>query len=293
MSAHPIVVGIDGSETSAAALDLAVDEAGWWDTSLLIVHAVSMPLVAVPFGSMVVVPPTDDLEKYSHAVLAEATQRAQDRSPGIQVQTASTVLPPAEALLRESAEATAVVVGSRGLGAIGTTFLGSVSTRVSSRAECPTIVVSSAPAHPSGPIVVGVDGSPHAAAAAQFALAEAARRECDVIAVHAFALPMSGVEIDDDEDAARQRDAARRDAMTLLTETVEAARESRSSDVEVELRPIEAGAPDALTEAGSDASLTVVGSRGRGGFAGMVLGSVSQAILHHATNPVAVVHADT
>lgn len=290
MSERPIVVGVDGSQVSAAALDWAVAEAGWWDTSLLIVHALQMPLVAVPFATMAVVPPTDDLEKYSQSVLTTATERVRDQAPDLEVRTVTEFLPPADALLRASEEAAAVVVGTRGLGAFGTTFLGSVSTRVSSRAHCPTIVVPSVPADLSGPIVVGVDGSPHARAAVRFALDEAARRQRDVVAVHAFALPMAGSGIDDPESEDRQRATAHDDAIALLTESVDASRDSRSRDVHVELKAVEAGAPDALADVGRTASMTVVGSRGRGGFTGMLLGSVSQTILHHATHPVAVIH---
>jgi nucleotide-binding universal stress UspA family protein len=137
------------------------------------------------------------------------------------------------------------------------------------------------------PIVVGVDGSQHSLDALRWAVAEAELRDAKVVAVHAFAAPQSATAYGGlymtELDFEALREAARR----LLVKTVE----ETVPDAPVEILQIVAEGPPAgvLVAAAKDASLLVVGSRGRGGFKGLLLGSVSQQVAQHAPCPVVVV----
>jgi nucleotide-binding universal stress UspA family protein len=143
-----------------------------------------------------------------------------------------------------------------------------------------------------GRIVVGVDGSEHARRTLQWAVDEARLREWTVIAVHAHAIPTLFVAPDpvlgasppipDPEIAQRHEQAAE----TLLAEEID---QVASDDVTIERRVVTGSAPDALLRAAREGDLLVVGSRGLGGFKGLLLGSVSQQVVHHAPCPVVIV----
>ncbi|MEZ5102706.1 MAG: universal stress protein [Thermoleophilia bacterium] len=150
-------------------------------------------------------------------------------------------------------------------------------------------------------IVVGIDGSDASRAALRFALEEARLRGASVRAVCAWEVPLDqampgpvigglpleyGIPIED------LRDLARREAATVLDQALAAVRDE-AAGVEVVSEPVEGRAAHVLVEAAADAELLVVGSRGHGGFAGLLLGSVGQACAHHARCPVAVIRPQT
>lgn len=145
--------------------------------------------------------------------------------------------------------------------------------------------------HGQGRVVVGVDGSAHSDVAVRFAVDEARRRNAGVLALAVYEVPLidrwkeNSIFYTDIENAARAA------AEERLTETVARLRLPQDSGVDVEERVVQGRAAKVLVEAGKDASMTVVGSRGRGEVRGALLGSVSQAILHHARHPVVVVHS--
>lgn len=288
-----IVVGVDGSPESATALAWAADEAAHRGESLLIHHSIHMPMVTMPFGEAVPLPPGDDIEQHARTLLATAHDKAVERSPSLDVRTELVLRPPSEALLTASRDATLVVVGSRGQGIIGTAFLGSVSVRVTSRAACPTIVVPKSfdDGASVGPVVVGVDGSAHGTAAARFALDHAHGHGRRVIAVAAYMAHESHIVPASSDLAERFFNELHLDAVQLAEHVIAGARQDHTRDVEVEIRAVHDFPSEALVTADSGASLITVGSRGRGGFRGMLLGSVSQAVLHHSDHPVAVIHA--
>lgn len=287
-----LVVGVDGSQESENAVIWATAEAQRRGADLVIIYGLHLPVVTVPFGGAVVLPPTDELEKYARSVLKAAAGTASAAAPELEVRTELELRPPADALLTASADADLVVVGSRGLSSLGAVFLGSVSTRVAAGASCPTVVIppDADPTASAGPIVVGVDGSAHSDAALEFAVQQADRLGTTVVAVHAYTLSLAAVPITDPELAEELGQAQRHEAESLVAEAL--SRVGDRGDL-VSSRIVIANAGEALIEAGRDAAMTVVGSRGRGGFVGMLLGSVSQAVLHHAHHPVAVVHAAT
>jgi nucleotide-binding universal stress UspA family protein len=217
-------------------------------------------------------------------VLRDTAGIIQREHPGLRVETEVTIGNPTTVLVDESRGASLVVLGSRGLGGFTGLLVGSVSTQVATHARAPVMVVRGAhrddphapPAPGEGPVVVGVDGSSRSAAAVEFALAEAAARGQPLVAVHVWEVPRRS------EQEARG-----------VAEEATAGAAGRYPQVRVEHRTVDAvNAARALLDVGEEvgASLVVVGSRGRGGFSGLLLGSVSQAVLGHAHRTVAVVH---
>lgn len=288
-----VVVGVDGSSTSAAALDWAAREADVRGIPLLVLFALHLPLVSVPFSEGVYVPPPSaEIEEFARRVLVSAAERVSKVAPAVRFETDLRFGSPAQVLLDASRTASEIVVGTRGLHAVGAAFLGSVSSRLAARASAPVVVVppDTTPAPTDGPVVVGVDGSAHADEALRFAVAEAGRRGVGLVVVSAFSLLEVTVGLDFGavlpEMFSTLHDAAERMAADAL-ERVGAG----SSGVPVEVRVVEDLPAAAIRSVGSGASLVVVGSRGRGEIRGVLLGSVSHAVLTAAPWPVVVVHA--
>ncbi|MFF7853543.1 universal stress protein [Streptomyces sp. NPDC007904] len=270
-----VIVGVDGSPSSLAAVDVAADEARLRGAGLRIVHAFSRPT---------------DLDPMIHGVLAQAEQRAHDRAPGLEI--ARTVAPgeTLTVLSSESRHATLAVVGERGRSGFGNLLLGSTVVQLAAHGHCPLLVVRGRPA-PRGPLLLAVDGSPAGNAAAGFAFAEAALRGVPLVAMHVWNTwseptpyegPADPLNVVVDLDRLRERH------QRLLEEAVAPWRDGRP-EVSVELRLERARVRHALLDATRDAQLVVTGARGHGGFTGMLLGSVSQALLYHAGCPVTVV----
>lgn len=277
-----LVVGIDGSENSTAALRWSIHEASTRGDVLKLVYCFQPPMAAV--GYVVVAPQTDELREYAENVLSAVAETARQMAPELDIRTELVLGPPSAALLEASQEASLLVVGTRGLGALGAMFLGSVSTRLAAHAQCPTVVVPADSPAPdrSGPIVVGVDDSDHAIAALRFAARAADSSGAEIIAVHGHRYA------EDLYQPAATEAAERAQAESLVAEAIAHAGVKQH----VTIRIVTDSPGDALLGAANNASLIVVGSRGRGGFRGMLLGSVSQSVLHGARCPVAVVHAD-
>ena len=136
-------------------------------------------------------------------------------------------------------------------------------------------------------IVVGVDGSSGARAALRFAVREARLRGAAVRAVTAWRVP--AIVYGGGYAPAIDPTMLEENASTALEEAI-AALGAQASGVEIE-RVIRVGQPaQVLVEAAAGADLLVVGSRGHGGFAGLLLGSVGQQVAHHAPCPVVIVH---
>lgn len=294
MDVPPVVVGIDGSSASRDALTWAVDEARLHGAPLHVVHA-RQKLVHDPvFEGGFSLPPLDDGSQDVDVALARARDLVRDLAPDLAVETWFFHGPAASVLLDQATDgAMLLVVGSRGLGAWGSLFLGSVSSRLAAHSPVPVLVVPpGSPRDGGGPVVAGVDGSAHSKAAVRAAAREAVARGVPLDLVTAFSVPadllVGPLVPPPDEVRAQVRDRAR--------QVVEAAvRWAREAEEEVEVRPsVVEGLPvDVLAQvAGSGASVVAVGSRGYGRVVGPVLGSVSQSVLHHARWPVLVVHAE-
>ncbi|MBD5784920.1 universal stress protein [Cellulosimicrobium terreum] len=285
-----VLVGVDGSTSSGRALDWAVREAAARSAVLRVVHVVhtsgSPFLDANPL-------PDDDVAGRGGCVVDAAIDRADRVDPSVPVEGVLRSGPPSEALLDAARDADLVVVGTRGLGLVGAVLLSSVGSRLASRAAAPIVVVPPVDhcRARTTDVVVGVDGSVDADAALRVALDEAATTGGRVVAVNAWRLRGRSSH---DRDPWARADAERA-AHDAAAATVRAAlarvRRPAHDDVTVDVFVVDRDPSAALLEAGRVAALTVVGTRGRGDEEGSLLGSVTEAVLHRATGPVAVVHA--
>jgi len=283
-----MVVGTDGSTPGLDAVTWAAREAELRRVALRVVHALARP-VHLPLDTVLPRAVRDHFRQEADAVVEEAVLRARTTAPGIDV---AGLVRPGEALtvlMEESRTAELVVVGHRGLNEFTGPLLGSTATGLAAHARCPVLVVR-IPEAPVGPIVLGVDGSPAGSAALRFAFEEAAAQKTRVVALHAWTAWNSPMPppTDAKEPYAYGPGLLAAEEERLLAETL-AGTSDLYPDVKVERRTVQGPTRPALIEASRTARLTVVGSRGRGGFTGLLLGSVSQAVLHHAYSPVAVV----
>lgn len=281
-----IVVGVDGSQASSYAVEWAAGEARRRQAALRIVSAAA---------SWVLEPAPDPraeevrawLRESGQELLDSAVARARSVAPEVGVSADLVPGPPARALLGAARDAVMVVVGTRGTGGLAGALVGSISLQVVSHAPVPAVAVRSAAQVPVGEVVVGVDGSPNSLAAVGFAFQEAALRQVRLRVVLAWTHPASTAPGELRPLAYDATVVEAREERTLV-ESLVGWRE-KFPDVEVAHEVVHERATRALAEASAQADLLVVGSRGRGGFAGLVLGSVSHAMLHHARCPIAVV----
>jgi len=282
------VVGTDGSPPAGAAVEQAAREAACHAAQLRIVYAVSL---VPPPGIASVLDEAGEkaLREGGERVLAEAEAAARAVAPEIEISTTVAMGDPRQVLAELSRDALMTVVGSSGTSGIASGLLGSVSRHLTTHAAGPVMVVRETPV-PAAPIVVGIDGSPAAEAATAFAFAEAAACGDPLVALHAWSewrVPPVPPE-DPELRYAKAPGELRAGEERLLAELLSGWGE-RYPQVTVERRTVRERARQALIEASRSARLLVVGSRGKGGFAGLRLGSVSTAVLHHAHCSVVVV----
>ncbi len=284
-----VLVGVDGSAASKAAVAWATRDAAMRKISLTLVHVV-VPVVPTSSVSPEFAFPSDFFrwqEDQAVRVLEEArdtvTASSHDASPA---QVHSVVLHggAVATLVDLSKDADMIVVGARGMGAFSRALLGSVSTGLVHHAHCPVAVIhEDAPeVAADAPVLVGIDGSPASLAATEVAFDEASRRGVDVVALHAWRdlttmYELPGLDVGQLEAEAK----------LALSERL-AGFEERYPDVTVHRIVVSDQPSRQLAEHAKRAQLVVVGSHGRGGFAGMLLGSVSTAIVHAVTSPAIV-----
>ncbi|RPK80670.1 universal stress protein [Streptomyces sp. ADI98-10] len=284
-----VVVGVDGSASSLAAVEAAAREARWRGAGLRVVHAFLWPAMHVPLAPSPLGPPEGGLRDMVERLVAEAVARARSAAPGVDVSHAVVTGEPLTVLEAQSRAADLVVVGSRGMGGFVGLLIGSTAVHLAAHGQCPVLVVREG-GDEKGPVVVGVDGSAAGEQAIEFAFAEAALRGAPLRAIHAWTLwsaPPS--EMHEGADIYVDPSTELAEAEERLVAEVLAGRRERYPGVIVEPRALRSQTREALIEASRSAQLLVVGARGRGGFAGLMLGAVSQAVLHHAHCPVAVV----
>ncbi|MFD8234788.1 universal stress protein [Streptomyces sp. NPDC059696] len=283
-----VVVGVDGSPRGLDAVAYSAHAARSRRAALRVVHAFVRP-AHLPPGAVSPRPVLEQALETANDLVDEGVRLARTTAAEVSV---SGLVVHGEALAvleAQSRAADLVVVGSRGRGGFEGVLLGSTATGLAAHGRCPVVVVREQ-TEPYGPVLVGVDGSPAGAAAVRFALAEATRLGAPVVALHAWTTwnaPMPPPQ-DPSLPYANPPGALAAAEERVLTEALSGLGE-RYPDVKVEHRVVHGPTRQALIEASRTARLTVVGSRGRGGFTGLLLGSVSQAVLHHAHSPVAVV----
>ncbi|MDI3419140.1 universal stress protein [Streptomyces luteolus] len=294
MSSAPVVVGVDGSASAWAAVEAAAREALLRDTELRVVHAFLWPAMHVPPGPSVLGPPSGGVQESVEALLAEATVRARRAAPGVVTRHAVIAGAAVGTLEAESRTAQLVVLGHRGTGGFAQLLLGSTAVQLAAHAHCPVLVVRGTEVR-DGPVLVAVDGSPQGRGALSFAFAEASLRGAGLEALHAWTTwsdhgemvpgsPVDVLEVLGDIDELRATEER------LLAEALAGLR-GHYPDVAVRPSLVRGRTRPVLIEASGRAQLVVVGARGHGGFTGLLLGSVSQALLHHAHCPVAVVRS--
>ncbi|TDC93868.1 universal stress protein [Actinomadura sp. 7K507] len=268
-----VVVGYDRSESSEAAVRWAAAEARLRGVPLTVVHAWDLFPAVGPYSV-----PADDLLAAGEHIVAEGGAHAREETGDVHTVIgrggATTVL------MEAAAGADLVVVGSRGRGGFAGLVLGSTAASLASHAPAPVVVVRDHPAE--GPVVVGVDGSPASLEALGLAFAEAALRGADVVALAAW--PRE-VEVGPAPlvDAESLREFAGERLARLVAPWSE-----KYPGLRVRTAVLTGEPREVLLDAAVDAGLLVVGSRGLGGFRSMLLGSVGQALLHHASSPVLV-----
>jgi nucleotide-binding universal stress UspA family protein len=282
----PVVVGVDGSPSALRAVRLAAREAAYRHLPLRVVHAFIWPLLRVPLGPSPAGPPEGGLRHEAERIVEEAVRVARARGDGVAVSGEVCTGAAAAVLLEESRRASMVVLGHRGLGGFTGLLVGSIAVQVAAHAAGP-VLVARGTASTHGPVVVGVDGSPTSDLAIDFAVAEAAFRGADLLAIHAWTHPVA-TGPGDMQPLVFDVDEVANEEARVLAEAI-AGRRERYPDLKVEFQVLRGHAGHALVRASEDAQLVVVGARGRGGLTGLLLGSVSQALLHHAGCPVAVV----
>ncbi|MFR9798189.1 universal stress protein [Streptomyces sp. MS06] len=278
---EPIVVGIDPDPARRTALAWAADEAARRRRPLRVVLAQNVPTPGYrPTGGR---PSWEEWNEALHAtgngVLAEAVAFAESRYPRLPVSGLLAEGHPAWVLREQAQGAAMVVLGSWHLSRLQELFTSAaIALPLIAHAPCPVVAVPESEHTAQDPpyFVVGVDGSPQSAAAVDFAFEEAALRGAVLRALYVWHPPRRGAP---DEDAAVQ------ECRRLLSETV-AGRTAAHPDVALHHEVVTGHPVEVLATASEHALGLVVGTHGRGGFAGMLLGSVSQGVLHHARCPV-------
>lgn len=279
----PLVVGVDGSDGSLAAVDWAVDEAARHGVPLRLVYASMWDRYEGAF-------PPGSRERSSERVMAEhivasAAERARKRDP--QVKVSAEILPEeaASALVREGDNASTLVTGVRGRGELKGLLLGSVSLAVAARAHCPVVVVRGDRAGLAGlheRVLLGAGTIATSSEAVRFALREAEARKCVLDVVRAWRRPSH--ETPAREPASRYEEEASGLLDTLLDEAV-----GDHPGVRLRRTTVEGPARKVLLHRSAAADLLVIGAQRRRGHFGLQLGRVAHTLLHHAACPVAVV----
>ena len=282
-----VVVGVDGSPQALRAVRWAVPEARRRQAVLQLVTALAWtedPMVGLPALSKA--PYGQYLREAAEKGLAAAAEMATEVDPDVPVERELVLGFPAGVLLERSQTAELLVVGDHGRGRIASAVAGSVALSVAARSACPVVVVRGAIPDGALPVVVGIDGTPLSEAAIPFAFDAAAARHVPLIAVHTW--------LDEINDPALaelvdwQTAAVR--AEEILAERL-AGWGEKYPDVPVQRLVARGRAGHALLDQAARAQLVVVGCRGHGEIAGLLLDSVSNALVHGAGCPVAIVRS--
>ncbi len=286
---QPVVVGVDGSPSSLEAVETAAREAALRGTGLRLVHAFGRRSAHVPHPGPPWNPAGTGIRELVDGTVAEAERRARDSVPGVEIDRDVVLGEPTTVLVIESRTAALAVVGSHGRGAVAGLLLGSTAGHLAAHGRCPVLVARGRRA-PGGPVLLAVDDAPSSAPAVHFAFAEARLRGVGLAAVHVCG-PGSADAYDGPADPpfVTYDRGHLRDHAEHVIEAALAGDEQKHRDVRVQHRPVVGRVRHTLIRASEDAGLLVVGARGRGGFTGLLLGSVSQTVLRHARCPVAVV----
>ncbi|WP_052436469.1 universal stress protein [Georgenia sp. SUBG003] len=269
-----VVVGVDGSDRSVRAVDWAAEEAERRGARLHLVYAYEWPALTEGYEPI----SAEEMLRPGHRMVQGQVDRVREAHPGLAVSGEAALGRPSVVLVEASRRASVVVVGARGRGRFTGPLLGSVSQKVAAHAHGPVIVVRQQVTDLPGPVVVGADPEDPPRETLTFAFEEARRRGCGVTVVAVSRELPFRVEYGEAAMEAFTRHVE--EAEKRLHEVVDGI--AAEHDIPFELRISSAHPVDAIVEAAGADSLVVVGSRGHGGLASVLLGSVSRGVLHRA-----------
>lgn len=282
MSVSRVVVGVDGSPNSKAAVAQASHFASSRGMTLYVLHAFAPDLPMLGFGAL---SDRDLVTAHGRGLIDDATARAHALHPDLTVTGGLLDGFASEALVAASRTAALVVVGATGHGIISQATVGPTAMQVVTHARCPVLVVghetSGAPA-PGGRVVAGVDGSKESLHAVQAAFREAAIIEGSLEVVHAWQARSAG-------DPTLTHSSSWEDYAEKCQTKVDAAladERRQHPDVKVSYDVVSEEPAKALTARSEGASLLVVGSRGSGGFPGLHVGSVALQLMGRSASPI-------
>jgi nucleotide-binding universal stress UspA family protein len=285
-----VVVGVDGSAASYAAVGWAANEAAMRRQSIRLVYVIAPTLINSANAPNDTI--TQAAEDKARQVLDRARRLIDERTgearPNVRVEIRyAGVL---ATLVDASKGAQVIVVGTRGFDGFGRHTLGSVSSGLLHHAHCPVATIrepdsAARDIRDGAPVLLGIDGSPASEAATALAFEEASRRRVPLVALHAWSdvgvFPILGMDWRVNRDEGNE----------ALGERL-AGWQELYPEVQVQRRLVCDVPARWLVNESDAAELVVVGRRGRGGFDGLHLGSVSSAVAQSARVPVIVVPSD-
>jgi nucleotide-binding universal stress UspA family protein len=287
MKIMPIIVGVDGTDWSKAAVRWAACEAQRRGLPLRVTHVFDWEWHQARYTVDNDFP--DLARKQAEGITSGAVHEACAIDRELDVEGDPVTGHPAARLVAEAETGQLMVLGSRGRGGFGSLLLGSVSQRVATHAPCSVVVVRGRGDVAEGPVVVGVDDSPAADDVLRTAFDAAAARGCPLEVVRSYlpAVPLWMAKVPDADAATPEADEQERARL----EAQLAPWREKYPDVPVETVLTHHGIASALVGASHSAQLVVVGSRGHGVLTGTLLGSTGLQLLHHSDCPVYIVRA--
>jgi nucleotide-binding universal stress UspA family protein len=280
-----IIIGVDGSDRSFAALRWGVREAHRRECEVFIIVGGHVPVVAPYYAPLLSAREWEMFAAEDHKLLDRAMAEAHLVNPTVPVDGQVVDAPAVRALVDAAGSEDIIAVGAQGAGGVLAALTGSVAQGVVHHATCPVIVVpDSAAALITNKIVVGVDGSDDSLIALRWALQTARETHATVDVVHVWSYPYQGPRT----GVTEPRDLMELDAARALDNTLHAVVVERQG---LTVHPVlaQGSPPDVLAERAADADLLVVATHGAGALRARIMGSVSHALLHAATCPLALI----
>ncbi|MFK0246024.1 universal stress protein [Amycolatopsis azurea] len=289
-SGHGVVVGVDGSESATRAVRWAAEQARRRHAELTLVHAIDDESLSHPRP----MPTREDLAEMirmrGHRLLRKARDVAREVAPEVGVTLDLRHERPVQALKDAAENADLLVLGTEGLRPLGRVLVGSVSIALAAKAACPVALirphVAEDDAPHDGPVVVGVDGTRASEAALALAFEEASWRRTGLVALHCWDDAFLSAVFEETHWSLERADIEEGEHEVLAERL--AGWKEKYPDVRVDRIVVRGRPADELLKYADRAQLLIVGSRGRGGVAGMLLGSTSQAVMSYALCPVIV-----